>query len=32
MHYVIHCLDYPGAVQKRLAHYDATRPTSPPPR
>ena len=23
MHYVIHCLDHPGAVQKRLAHYDA---------
>lgn len=23
MHYVIHCLDHPGAVQKRLDHYDA---------
>ena len=23
MHYVIHCLDHPGAVDKRLAHYDA---------
>jgi uncharacterized protein YciI len=23
MHYVIHCLDHPGAVQKRLAHYEA---------
>lgn len=23
MHYVIHCLDYPGAVQRRLDHYDA---------
>jgi len=25
MHYVIHCLDHPGAVQKRLAHYEAHR-------
>ena len=23
MHYVIHCLDHPGAVQKRLDHYKA---------
>ena len=23
MHYVIHCLDHPGAVQKRLDNYDA---------
>lgn len=23
MHYVIHCLDHAGAVQKRLAHYEA---------
>jgi uncharacterized protein YciI len=23
MHYVIHCLDHPGAVDKRLAHYEA---------
>lgn len=23
MHYVIHCLDHDGAVEKRLAHYDA---------
>jgi uncharacterized protein YciI len=23
MHYVIHCLDYPDAVEKRLAHYEA---------
>ncbi len=23
MHYVIHCLDHPGAVQKRLDHYEA---------
>lgn len=23
MHYVIHCLDHPGAVQKRLANYEA---------
>ncbi len=23
MHYVIHCLDHPGAVRKRLAHYEA---------
>ena len=23
MHYVIHCLDYPGSVDKRLALYDA---------
>jgi uncharacterized protein len=23
MHYVVHCLDHPGAVQKRLAHYEA---------
>ena len=23
MHYVIHCLDHPGAVEKRLAHYEA---------
>lgn len=22
MHFVIHCLDHPDAVQKRLAHYD----------
>ncbi len=22
MHYVIHCLDHPGAVEKRLAHYE----------
>ena len=23
MHYVIHCLDHSGAVQKRLDHYEA---------
>ena len=23
MHYVIHCLDHPGAVAKRLANYEA---------
>lgn len=23
MHYVVHCLDHEGAVDKRLAHYDA---------
>lgn len=23
MHYVIHCLDHAGAVEKRLAHYEA---------
>ncbi|WP_430253581.1 YciI family protein [Neorhizobium sp. DAR64872/K0K18] len=23
MHYIVHCLDHPGAVDKRLAHYDA---------
>jgi uncharacterized protein len=23
LHYVIHCLDHPGSVQKRLEHYDA---------
>lgn len=23
MHYVIHCLDHPGAVQKRSDHYEA---------
>lgn len=23
MHYVIHCLDHPGAVEKRLANYEA---------
>ncbi|MBV1701027.1 MAG: YciI family protein [Hyphomicrobiales bacterium] len=23
MHYVIHCLDHEGAVQKRLDHYEA---------
>jgi len=23
MHYVIHCLDHDGAVEKRLANYDA---------
>jgi len=23
MHYVIHCLDKPNSVEKRLAHYDA---------
>lgn len=23
MHYVIHCLDHPGAIQKRLTHYEA---------
>lgn len=23
MHYVIHCLDHAGAVDKRLTHYDA---------
>jgi uncharacterized protein YciI len=23
MHYVIHCLDHEGAVDKRLAHYEA---------
>lgn len=23
MHYVIHCLDHPGAVRKRLDHYAA---------
>ncbi len=22
MHFVIHCIDYPDAVEKRLAHYD----------
>lgn len=22
MHYVIHCLDHPGSVEKRLAHYE----------
>lgn len=22
MHYVIHCLDHPGSVDKRLAHYE----------
>ncbi|MBX5452519.1 MAG: YciI family protein [Acidobacteriia bacterium] len=25
MHYVIHCLDHPNSVEKRLAHYDAHR-------
>jgi uncharacterized protein YciI len=23
MHYIIHCLDKPNSVEKRLAHYDA---------
>lgn len=23
MYYVVHCLDHDGAVEKRLAHYDA---------
>jgi len=23
MHYIIHCLDAPGSVDKRLAHYEA---------
>jgi uncharacterized protein YciI len=23
MHYVVHCLDHDGAVETRLAHYDA---------
>jgi uncharacterized protein YciI len=23
MHFIIHCLDYPGAVDRRLAHYEA---------
>ena len=23
MHYVVHCLDYPGMVETRLAHYEA---------
>ncbi len=23
MHYVVHCLDFEGAVEKRLAHYEA---------
>ena len=23
MHYVVHCLDHEGAVEKRLAHYEA---------
>lgn len=23
MHYIIHCLDKPGSVEKRLAHYEA---------
>ncbi len=23
MHYVIHCLDHPGSVEKRLANYEA---------
>lgn len=23
MHYVVHCLDHDGAVEKRLSHYDA---------
>ena len=23
MHYLIHCLDHPGAIQKRLASYEA---------
>ncbi|GAB0113643.1 YciI family protein [Acidisoma sp. C75] len=23
MHFIIHCLDKPGAVQQRLAHYEA---------
>ncbi|MEL7133344.1 MAG: YciI family protein, partial [Pseudomonadota bacterium] len=23
MHYVVHCLDFPASVDKRLAHYDA---------
>jgi uncharacterized protein YciI len=23
MHYVIHCLDHPNSVEKRLAHYEA---------
>ncbi len=23
MHYVIHCLDHDGALEKRLAHYEA---------
>ncbi|MEM7443259.1 MAG: YciI family protein [Pseudomonadota bacterium] len=25
MHYVIHCLDFEGAVEKRLEHYEAHR-------
>lgn len=25
MHFVIHCLDHDGAVEKRLAHYEAHR-------
>lgn len=25
MHFVIHCLDHEGAVEKRLAHYEAHR-------
>lgn len=23
MHYIVHCLDHEGAVDRRLAHYDA---------
>mgnify|MGYP006221336717 CR=1 FL=1 len=23
MHYIVHCLDHPGGVEKRLSHYDA---------
>ncbi len=23
MHYIVHCLDHDGAVEKRLAHYEA---------
>lgn len=23
MHYIVHCLDYPGQVQKRLDNYDS---------
>jgi uncharacterized protein YciI len=25
MHFVVHCLDRPGAIKDRLAHYDAHR-------
>ncbi len=23
MHFIVHCLDHPNAVEKRLSHYDA---------